>query len=206
MRRCVIIGGADIGNYETVKGYLEPDDFVICCDSGLKHRARLGIIPDLIIGDFDSHENPHLPIETIVLPCEKDYTDTFTAVREAVSRGYNEFLLLGVFGGRMDHALENIYSLVYLDNRGKKALAVDDYSEFEIVSRSAAYIEDRYPFFSLVNIVGEAKGITIKNAKYPLENAEITTENQYGISNEPLPGKTAEVTVSSGSLLLIRDR
>ena len=59
-------------------------------------------------------------------------------------------------------------------------------------------------YFSLLNISGTAKGITIKGAKYPLENGEITCEYQYGISNEVLPGQTAEITVTDGKLLLIK--
>ena len=76
MKRCVIAGGAGIKNYNKIKTVLREDDFFILCDSGLKHMEPLGIKPGLIIGDFDSHENPHLPVETIVLPCEKDDTDT----------------------------------------------------------------------------------------------------------------------------------
>ena len=206
MRRCVIVGGAGIRQYEEVRMYLQPDDFIVCCDSGLKHREGLGITPDLIIGDFDSYEDPHLKAETIVLPREKDDTDSMAAVREAVRRGFERFLLLGVFGDRLDHTLANVYILTWLDNRRKQALAVDDFSEMEIVSRKPAYIEDRFPFFSLLSINGLTEGVTIKNAGYPLENATISGEYQYAVSNEPLPGKTAEVIVKKGSLLLIRDR
>ena len=206
MQRCVIIGGADIRDYVSIREYLRPDDFIVCCDSGLKHLDGLGVEPHLIIGDFDSHDDPKLPIETIVLPCEKDDTDTMAAVRETVSRGFDDFLLLGVFGNRMDHTLANVYILLWLDNRGKNALAVDDQSEFTIISRTPAYIPDRYPYFSLVAINGNAEGITIRDAKYTLENAEIHSEFQIGVSNEPLPGKTAEITVERGALLLIRDR
>ncbi|MBQ6508954.1 MAG: thiamine diphosphokinase [Flexilinea sp.] len=205
-KRCVIVGGAGIRHYEAVRQYLQPDDFIVCCDSGLKHRDGLGIVPDLIIGDFDSWEDPHLAVETIVLPREKDDTDTMAAVREAVRRGFDRFLLLGVFGDRLDHTLANVYLLTWLDNRGKQAMAVDDFSEMEIVSRNPAYIEDRFPFFSLLNISGLAEGVTIKNAGYPLENAAVSGEYQYAVSNQPLPGMTAEVTVKKGSLLLIRDR
>lgn len=206
MQRCVIIGGADIRDYKGLRGYLRPDDFIVCCDSGLKHLEGLGVEPHLIIGDFDSHDDPKLPIETIVLPCEKDDTDTMAAVRETVSRGFDDFLLLGVFGNRMDHTLANVYILLWLDNRGKNALAVDDQSEFSIISRTPAYIPDRYPYFSLVAINGNAEGITIRDAKYTLENAVLTSEYQCAVSNEPLPGRTAEVTVKKGVLLLIKDR
>lgn len=204
MRRCVVIGGAGIGHYDRIRSYLRADDFYICCDSGLKHREGLGIVPDLIVGDFDSYENPHVETETIVLPCEKDDTDTVFAVKEALDRGFQEFLLAGVIGGRLDHTLGNVSLLLMLDAQGKAAVAVDDYSEMEIVSNFPAQIGDRYAFFSLLNISGTAQGITIKNAKYPLDGEEITCEYQYGISNEVLPGRIAEVSVQRGRLLLIK--
>ena len=158
------------------------------------------------MGDFDSHENPHLDTETIVLPCEKDDTDTVYAMKEAIKRGFDTFLLIGVVGGRLDHTLGNISMLLYLDSHGCKGTIIDDYSEMEIISSAPAYIEDKYEFFSLLNITGCAKGITIQNAKYPLNDGEITCEYQYGVSNEVLPGKTAIVSVREGKLLLIKDR
>ncbi len=204
MRRCVVVGGADIGRYDRIRSYLRMDDFFICCDSGLKHREGLGIVPNLIVGDFDSYENPHLGTETITLPCEKDDTDTVFAVKEALARGFDEFLLVGVIGGRLDHTLGNVSLLLMLEARGKVAVAVDDYSEMEIVSSCTAQVSNRYAFFSLLNISGTAQGVTIRNAKYPLADAEITCEYQYGISNEVLSGMTAEVSVERGRLLLIK--
>ena len=184
MRRCVIVGGADISNYDRIIAHIKSDDFVIFCDSGLKHMEKLAVKPSLIVGDFDSHENPQLDIETIVLPCEKDDTDTVFAVKEAIRRGYTDFLLIGVIGARLDHTLGNVYILEYLDELGLKGKIIDDYSEMALVSREPAYIEDLYAFFSLINITGIAKGITIENAKYPLKDGEITCGYKYGISNE----------------------
>lgn len=204
MKRCVIVGGADIGNYEYVRSLLSGEDFFVFCDSGLKHMDRLGVRPSLIVGDFDSHENPHLEAETIVLPREKDDTDTVYGVKEALKRGFDTFLLIGVVGGRLDHTLGNVSILLYLDAIGKKGVIVDDYSEMEIVSSSPVSVSDRYAYFSLLNVSGRAKGVTIQNAKYPLDNAEITCEYQYGISNEVLPGRTALVSVRDGRLLLIK--
>ena len=74
----------------------------------------------------------------------------------------------------------------------------------EIVSDKPIYITDDYSFFSLLNITGFAKGITITGAKYPLDDAEISCEYQYGISNEVLPGETSTVSVTHGKLLLIK--
>lgn len=205
MKRCVIVGGADISNHDRINSIITNEDYVIFCDSGLKHMENLAVKPSLIVGDFDSHENPQLDIETIVLPCEKDDTDTVFAVKEAIRRGYRDFLLIGVIGARLDHTLGNVYILEYLDELGLKGKIIDDYSEMELVSREPAYIEDSYAFFSLINITGIAKGITIENAKYPLNDAEITCGYQYGVSNEVISGKTAKVSVKEGKLLLIKD-
>ena len=204
MGRCVIVGGADINNYGFIRGKLCTDDYVIFCDSGLKHLKQLQVKPGLIVGDFDSHENPHLDVETIVLPHEKDDTDTVFAVKEAIKRGFDNFLLIGVVGARLDHTLGNVSILLYLDSLGKKGCIIDDYSEMEIVSETPVSIIDDYSFFSLLNITGCAKGITITGAKYPLADAEISCEYQYGVSNEVLRGETASVSVEHGKLLLIK--
>ena len=182
---------------------------MIYCDCGLRHMDGLGAEPDLIVGDFDSYSNPEFDTETIVLPCEKDDTDTVFAVKEALRRGFEDFLLIGVVGERLDHTLGNVSILLMLDSEGKVGTIIDDYSEMEIVSdrcEMPCIIDDSYVYFSLINISGTARGVTIRGAKYPLENAEITCEYQYGVSNEVLPGCTAEVSVGEGRLLLVKVR
>ena len=215
MKTAVIFGAAPIKSYETVKKYISSDDYFIFCDGGLVHQKVLDIAPDLIIGDFDSFdfsdlpENLHENVEIIKLPCEKDDTDTVFAVKEALRRGFEEFLLVGVVGERLDHTLGNVSILLMLDSEGKKGTIIDDYSEMEIVSDRCGMpciIDDSYVYFSLINISGTARGVTIRGAKYPLENAEITCEYQYGVSNEVLPGCTAEVSVGEGRLLLVKVR
>ena len=205
MRRCVIIAGATINNYSYIKNCLTDNDFYICCDSGLKHIDKLNVIPNLIIGDFDSYDNPNLDIETIVLPCEKDDTDSIYAVNTAIEMGFDDFLLLGFLGGRFDHSLVNLSSLIQLHNSRKTAIAIDDFSEIELVTDSA-YIEDNYSFFSLIAFGGDLSGVTIDNAKYPLINGNITMGYQYGISNEVIKGQTASVSIADGMGLLIKVR
>ena len=206
MKRCVIMGGAPIGDTAAAVSALRNDDYLICCDSGLRHLNILGRQPDLIIGDFDSHPRPDTDVETIVLPTVKDDTDTAYAVKESLRRGFEDFLLLGVVGKRLDHTWANVCLLLYLDTLGKRAIILDDYSELSVVSRDAAEVTADYPFFSLLNVDGQADGITVTGAKYPLEGASIGCEYQYGVSNEVLPGMTARITVGKGRLLLVKIR
>lgn len=231
-QRCVIIGAAEIQNYEKIKSCLNENDYYIYCDAGLKHQEALGVWPDLIIGDFDSYSKAEMerkyqekknahedllnqkqkqaqavarkPPELIVLPCEKDDTDTVFAVKEAMRRNFAEFLLVGAIGQRLDHTLANVSILYMLDEAGKQGRILDDYSEMQLVSGSPVRIDDTCAYFSLLNVSGQAEGVTIKHAKYPLQDAAIHCEYQYGVSNEVLPGETAEVTVARGKLLLIK--
>lgn len=212
--RCVIVGGAAIGNYERIRSYLRDDDYVIYCDSGLRHLEGLGAVPSLIIGDWDSHDDPHMDVETITLPVAKDDTDTVYAMREGMKRGFTEFLLVGAIGARLDHTLVNAYILTTLENRRCHGMIVDDYSEMELVSSwtdeagtiypGRASVDGSYPFFSLVALEGEARGVTIRDAKFGLRDAAIGPDYQYATSNEVIPGKTAEITVADGRLLLIK--
>ena len=205
MRRCVIIGGAPIERSEEIRACLREDDFFIYCDCGLRHADALGRAPDLIVGDFDSHENPHAAVETIVLPHEKDDTDTYFAAKEALRRGFRDFLLLGAVGARLDHTLGNLGLALMLDGAGAKALIVDDCSEMEIVSDTAE-VTDAFPHFALVNLDGSAGKITVTGAKYPLFDAALPCDSSLGVSNEPLPGQTARIRVGEGRVLLIRVR
>jgi len=198
---CAIISG---GQEDILTG-IDAADYIIACDKGYAYAKNAGIRPDLLIGDFDSYDGP-VPqdVPVLDLPVEKDDTDTVFAVKTMVQRGYEDFLLIGVIGARLDHTLGNVSILLYLDSLGKRAEIVDDYSEMRIVSKDEVSIEDKYPFFSLLNITGCAGGVTIRDAKYPLDGAEITCEYQYGVSNEVIPGKTAKVSVQQGRLLLIK--
>ena len=213
-KRCVIVGGANIGNYRKVRSHLRGSDFIVYCDSGLKHMERLGAAPSLIIGDWDSHADPQLDVETITLPVAKDDTDTVYAMREGLKRGFTKFLLIGAAGERLDHTLVNVYLLTALENRGSHGMLIDDYSEMELISSwtdeegvnhpGTASVEEKYPFFSLVALEGDARGVTIRNAKFGLEGATIGPGYQYATSNEVMPGMTAEITVDEGRLLLIK--
>ena len=75
----------------------------------------------------------------------------------------------------------------------------------ELVGAEPVEIPERFPFYSLVNITGTARGITETGCKFPLDNGEIHCGYQYGTSNEVLPGQIAVVSVKEGLLLLIKD-
>lgn len=208
MSRCVIVSAGELRDYARARDFLHEGDFFVFCDGGLAHADGLGIKPNLVVGDFDSCDAGVLAkwqdsCEIVQLPREKDDTDTLFAVKLALEKGFDDFLLLGAMGGRFDHALGNISILLYLKGLGKKAVLVDDYSVMQIVGKESFYIEDSSSYFSVLTVAGDVSGVTIKNAKYPLEKASLNSDFQLGISNEVLPGKIAEVSVEQGRVLVV---
>ena len=209
MNRAVIVCGAKIKDYEFVSSFFAEGDFFIYCDSGLIHEDRFLSKSDtkagLIIGDFDSHQRPERDVEIIELPTVKDDTDSIYAIKEAIARGYKDILIVGAIGDRFDHSLVNAYALMLINDLGASGKIVDDYSEMTLVdNRISAEIEPEWRYFSLIAISGTASGVTIKNAKYNLDNATINPKFQYAISNEVAGDEPARVSVEEGALLLIK--
>lgn len=108
IKKCLIISGAPESEIEYYNDYVD-GRFVISADSGYNKCKKLGIKPDLIIGDFDSSDVPDTDIKTIILPVRKDDTDTFFAVKYAIKQGFNDLVILGGIGSRFDHTYCNVW-------------------------------------------------------------------------------------------------
>ncbi len=154
-------------------------------------------------GDGSPGFNGDRPPEIIQLPWEKDDTDTFYAVKEALKRGFTQFLLLGVIGQRFDHSLVNISVLLYLKEQGAQATILDDYSEMQLVGAEPVRVSNDCANFSLMCVAGDVSGVTVTGAKWSLDNAQIKTSYQYGISNQVEAPEGAVVCVREGVLLLV---
>ena len=203
MPRCVIIGAGPVEPEQ--QKLLLPGDCVIACDAGYLNARTLGDVPDLIVGDFDSAPRPEGE-NLVVLPAEKDDTDTHYAARIAVEKGFERVLILGVLGGaRLDHSLAAIAAGLWLAKQGPEVTIAGRGAVMRYVlpGQPARVEHDPRAYFSLFPLEGTAEGVCITGAKYPLQNARLVPDATLGASNETLPGG-AEVRVGSGSLLLVR--
>ena len=198
--RCVVISG---GDFTPVSG-ISPDDFVIACDRGYVYCERLGLRPDLIISDFDSYTGPvdsEIPLNRFV--SEKDDTDTMLAVRYAVEHGFHELLLCCALGGRLDHLIANLQSLVFAQKHGLPAVLLSEDTEIRTLAGGALRIprrEDRS--LSVFALDGPCRGVCITGAKYPLANAELLPSFPLGVSNT-WAGEEAVISVEEGILLIV---
>ena len=201
--RCVIVSG---GNFSEA-GDFYPDDFVIACDRGYIYCERLGLCPDLLISDFDSYSGPVAPsIPTDRFASEKDDTDTMLAVRWAIEHGFQEILLCCALGGRMDHLIANIQSLVFAQKHGLRATLRDRDTEMITLEGGSIRLPKKDGWsLSVFAVDSPCRGVCIRGAKYPLENAEILPSFPIGVSNR-WTADTAEIVVKEGILLIVLSR
>lgn len=204
MTRCVIVGASPFGDAALLKGYLRKDDHIIAADGGSRLLDAMGVAPHAVIGDFDSSACPQraaVPVQ--ILPTHKDDTDVFAAAKEALDLDYRDFLFLGCLGGRLDHTVSNLFLLRFLTENGAEGVLVDERHEVRLLANGTHTVpcRDGY-YFSLLPYGGNAEGVSIDGAEYPLQNAVLDTSFPLGVSNGFLK-KDVIVTIKSGFLLLI---
>lgn len=189
-------------------------DSMIAADSGMEFFYRTDIMPNRIIGDFDSvnveilayfEKKPEV-VFTRLNPV-KDDTDTEFAIRQAIELGAQEITVLGGTGSRLDHVLGNISLLgIGLEN-GVQIQLVDAHNRIRMISQPLSIVkaEQFGSYVSLIPYAGEVKGLNLKGFKYPLENYDLKLYNSLGISNE-IVDEVAEISFEKGVLLLIETR
>lgn len=196
---CYIFGAADGLPDNFVK---RDGDIVIAADSGINHLEKLGVTPDIAVGDFDSLGFVPDCAEVIKHPVMKNDTDTMLAVKTGFERGYAEFVIYGGVGGRPDHTFANYQTLCYISRRGGRGyLCFNGYTAC-CITNSKISLSVGDGTVSVFSMSGMSSGVTIKGLLYPLENAELDYGFPLGVSNE-FAGEPAEIEVESGTLLII---
>lgn len=199
---CIIFCAAE---FDTLARPLEPGDYVIAADGGLRHTEKLGITPNEILGDFDSLG--FTPMGASVFPVEKDDTDAMLAVRRGLSLGYREFILYGSLDGpRLDHTVANFQTLQFLADHGAVGYLAGNRAIVTVVKDgSVAFPPGKRGNVSVFCMGADAWGVTERGLYYGLENGTLTSGFPLGASNH-FTGEPAQITVESGSLLIIWDR
>ncbi len=198
-RECYIIGA---GEFFGLRRRPREDDFVIAADGGYRYCLAEKLKIDLLLGDFDSlGEVPDFD-SVVRVPVEKDDTDTMLAVKKGLSLGYRSFRIFGGTGGRLDHTLANLQSLLYLARYGAKGWLYDkDFVYSAIMNETVTLKGAEGGIFSLFAMDGPARGVSIRGGKYPLQDAELRPDFPLGVSNHFLAGE-AEITVKDGALII----
>lgn len=180
-------------------------DYVICADGGVKPADALGIKPDLIIGDFDSAEQPDME-NLIRLSAEKDMTDSEAAIDLAVSRGADSITVVGGLGGRFDHTMGNLGMLAKYTGVISSIRIIDGWNRIFIADPGTVTVrKDDYKYLGAASYGEQVTGLTMRGVAYPLDNYTLTNKTTRCVSNE-IVGENAEISFKTGRLLIIQSR
>lgn len=198
-RTCVIFGA---GNEYPEKINIPEGCLIIAADGGLKKLNELNVTPDRIIGDLDSLEEAPKNGNFTLLPHVKDTTDTFEAVQIGIKEGCHTFYIYGGTGGRLDHTLANIQLAAQLSKQGKLVYIYgDNYIITAITDRKIYLAAKDSGYVSVFAHSDVCKGVSIKGLFYETDDTELKNDFSLGVSNEFI-GKTAEISVKSGTLII----
>lgn len=197
MNKCIIVGASPIIN----EFKYDDNDFIIGVDGGisflLKHHYKIS----LGVGDFDSLGYVPNDIKIIKLDPIKDITDTNRALLEAYNLGYKEIEIYGCLGGRIDHSIAIIQDGYKYHSMGLKITIFGDKQRITYLTNSSLKLNKKDGYISIFAL-DSAKGVSIKNLKYEVN--DITLNNTYplGVSNEFI-NKNAYIEVKQGTLLIV---
>lgn len=180
-------------------------DIIIAADAGYRHLEKMNIIPDILLGDFDTiGDIPNHP-DIRQFPKEKDYTDTELALIEGINLGYERFAVFGAIGGkRLEHTVANLtLAASYAEKGYDITLSDGNYTVKAIHNSTFTFNGDEKGFVSVFTLSGKAEGVYEYGLKYTLEDAVLDCSNPtLCVSNEFI-GEKACVSVKNGTLLII---
>lgn len=214
---CAIVSGGKVSDQNLA--IVKSAQAVIAADSGAYFLKRHGVVPAILVGDFDSCDETLVHYfrdrGTRIIPLErdKDKTDTEVALDIALKEGFTEAIVLGAVGGpRLDHELGNIFLLESYARRGLDVTLVCGNSVvFGLLGHDDACCTARDErtimgnpgdWVTLLPVTQKVTGVTTSGLKFPLKNANLKRGSTLGVSNE-LVAQRASLSVSQGYLLVI---
>jgi thiamine pyrophosphokinase len=225
-RALVLAGGSSPRRFElddAWPGWDESIDLVVAADAGALLAEPLGVRLDLIVGDGDSlgeaalagFEAQGVAVERS--PADKDSSDTELALIAAAGRAVDEVIVLGAFGGRLDHALANVWILAHPALAGRTVSLLDGRSRVRLLSAAAAdvdgstspagldLVERPGDLVTLLPFDGPATGVTTSGLRWPLVEATLPAGFSRGLSNQILAadGRAPRVELGGGRLIVI---
>jgi thiamine pyrophosphokinase len=217
MPRAVIFANGQVPDIETARSLLQADDHLIAADGGAHHLMKMGILPEIVIGDLDSVDEDTLDeltsagVKVEKYSEDKNETDIELALRYAVGLQPSAILIVGALGGRLDQTLANLSILT-----GPSLLAIDirldDGVEEAFFCRASAskggqaLVRGRSgDTVSLIPWQAPVDGVTTEGLQWPLSAETLYPEQSRGISNTML-ADTASINIQSGLLLIVHRR
>jgi thiamine pyrophosphokinase len=178
---------------------IKKGDILIGVDGGTKHILKLGLKPDVILGDMDSLKKIPKGIRVIKKP-DQEQTDTELALNYCRDNKINEVVILGALGRRLDHLSSN---LMVMAKSQLKIKIIEGNQELQIIRKKAIIKGKKGDLVSLIPLLADCEKVTTIGLKWGLQGQTLKVGHGRGVSNVML-GKTATVSLKKGCLLMVK--
>lgn len=212
-KRVIIVSGGTL-DIEVVREQMRTDDFIIGVDRGVEFLEQNDIKPNYVVGDFDSvseevirkyRNQRKIPVREY--NPVKDASDTEIAVRLAMELGFQELIILGATGSRLDHMWANVQVLAIPFEKGIKASIIDGVNRIRLIESNILMKKEEAfgQYFSVFSLGGMVEGLSISGSKYPLNNHELLPYDSLSVSNE-FKDDILKITYKSGILIFMESK
>lgn len=201
-QKCVIICDGELPSKESITAELFDTGLLIAADGGALALENMDILPDIIIGDFDSYRPTGNEKAEVIEDPDQETNDLEKSLTYAERESADHIVVLGATGKRLDHTLKNLSVLLQFHSRFSHLVFKDRYSTMEIISSPFKRNFESGTSLSLFPLSGTVEEITTKGLKYPLTRGTLKNGVQDGSSNQTVK-KTVEIEFKKGDLLLL---
>lgn len=210
MKQAIIFANGNLSNISQAKKIITKDDYIVCADGGVKRVIRIGLIPHVIIGDFDSipgdlrNKLSQYKIDWVKYPEKKDKTDFELAIDFVLKKKYKNIIIFGLLGDRLDHFLANIFLLekIHTQNNSLKIKIIEGNKEAVFVNKELELKGNIGDLVSLIPLNNTIDDIKLYGLEYQLNNKPLLFGSTRGVSNT-MTKKSAKIIIKKGIALIV---
>lgn len=181
-------------------------------DRGIDLCYQMNLAPDFLIGDLDSASQAAIDwvctkdFRSEIHPRDKDLTDFQLALKSFTMKFFSPIIITGIFGGRLDMNLSNIFTCAYL--RNFVVLADQFETVFFLKSGEEVQIllDEKFDNISLIPVTENCLGVSIDNVHWKLADAILQRKLPCAVSNrlpknfDPNKKKPIKISLNRGTL------
>ena len=197
--RALVVANGDLPGIELLEVALGKSDFVLAADGGASSLISAGIVPNAVLGDFDSLTTD-LPDSVLRVPApDQDFTDLDKAVAWLIDAGASSIAMTGVTGDRLDHTFGALAVLAKYGRRVPLTL-LDQIGTAHLVAGELELGSHPGQTVSLMPL-GHVEGVTTAGLKWPLAGESLAPGVRDGTSNLAVSGRIV-IQVGAGDLIV----
>ncbi len=207
MKKCIILANGKPPRKSVITFFQKNGlDTLLCADGGADSALRLGLTPDYIIGDLDSISKEAIKkfkkTSKILQYKRQNDTDVEKCLKFVINNKFDEALLIGVTGNRLDHTICNLGIVLKFFSKIKLSLLAEN-SYLKPYTGDVRLKTQKGEIISLYGFDKKTK-ITSKGLKYTLKNISLPFGEKESTSNVST-SNSIQLKIRNGIVFIIRD-